>query len=54
MWKQLVNFNVKKMGKKTGYCLQNVRLGFGIPAKHGDALEDMRSNANARNITQYK
>lgn len=47
MWKQVVNFNLSKMGHKTGYCLQNVRLGYGIPAKHESALEDMIANRNA-------
>lgn len=47
MWKQLVNFNVKKMGTKKGYCLQNVRLGFGLSAKHASAKADMIANKNA-------
>lgn len=44
MWKQLVNFNINKMGHKKGYCLQNVRLGFGLPAKYGSAKDDMEAN----------
>lgn len=29
-FKQVLNFDVQKMGSKKGYCLMNVRLGFGI------------------------
>lgn len=29
-FKQLLNFDVQKMGSTKGYCLMNVRLGFGI------------------------
>lgn len=29
-FKQLLNFDVQKMGNRKGYCLMNVRLGFGI------------------------
>lgn len=47
MYKQVVPFNLAKMGHKDGYCLQNVRLGYGIPAKHKDAKEDMESNKRA-------
>lgn len=31
-WKQIRNFDPQKMGTKSGWCLQNVRLGFGINA----------------------
>ena len=47
MWKQVKNFNIKKMGTKKGYCLQNVRLGFGIPAKYASAKVDMEANKKA-------
>ena len=47
MWEQVKSFNVNKMGTKKGYCLQNVRLGFGIPAKYASAKEDMQANKNA-------
>lgn len=47
MYVQKVNFNLAKMGHKDGYCLQNVRLGYGIPAKHKDAKTDMESNKKA-------
>lgn len=43
-YKQLVNFDIKKMGTKPGYCLQNVRLGFGIGPKYADAKADMEAN----------
>ena len=47
MWKQVKDFNIKKMGTKKGYCLQNVRLGFGIPAKYASAKMDMEANKKA-------
>ncbi len=47
MWKQVVNFDINKMGHKKGYCLQNVRLGFGIPAKYESAKADMEANKKA-------
>lgn len=47
MWKQVKDFNIKKMGTKKGYCLQNVRLGFGIPAKYASAKIDMEANKKA-------
>ncbi len=50
MWKQLKEFNVKKMGTKKGYCLQNVRLGFGISAKYPDAKSDMEANKKAKTL----
>ena len=47
MYKQLIPFNLAKMGHKDGYCLQNVRLGYGLSAKFKDAKEDMLCNKNA-------
>lgn len=47
MYKQKVSFNLAKMGHKKGYCLQNVRLGYGIQSKYGSAKEDMLSNKRA-------
>ena len=44
MWKQLKSFDIKKMGTKPGYCLQNVRKGFGIGSLFDDAKEDMLNN----------
>lgn len=29
-WQQTLNFDVKKMGTRKGWCLMNCRLGFGI------------------------
>lgn len=46
-WKQIRNFDINKMGKKPGYCLQNVRLGYGIAPKYTDAKTDMEANKNA-------
>lgn len=47
MWEQVKAFNINKMGTKKGYCLQNVRLGFGIPAKYASAKADMEANKRA-------
>lgn len=47
MWEQVKAFNLKKMGTKKGYCLQNVRLGFGIPSKYASAKADMEANKKA-------
>lgn len=38
MYKQIKSFNQTKAGKKAGYCLQNVRLGFGITSKYANAI----------------
>ena len=46
-WKQKVNFNLSKMGKKPGMCLQNVRLAYGIGPKYYDAKAAMLANKNA-------
>lgn len=47
-FKQIRNFNPSKMGTKSGWCLQNVRLGFGItkgtyPSAKAD-MEAQRKN----------
>lgn len=43
-WQQVRNFNVNKMGKRRGMCLQNCRLGFGINSgKFASAKADMES-----------
>jgi len=47
MWEQVKKFDIKKMGTKKGYCLQNVRLGFGIPSKYASAKIDMEANKKA-------
>lgn len=36
--KQIIPFNQAKAGKKPLFCLQNVRLGFGIAAKYPNAI----------------
>lgn len=41
---QKIKFNFKKMGKTPGYCLQNVRLGYGIKSKFATAKLDMLDN----------
>lgn len=46
-WKQVVAFNPAKMGTTPGYCLQNVRLGFGLKAKYASAKDDMLANKKA-------
>ena len=46
-WQQVTPFNLAKMGTKSGLCLQNVRLAFGIPAKYYDAKAAMLANRNA-------
>lgn len=47
MYVQKVKFDLSKMGHKDGYCLQNVRLGYGIKAKYPDAKSDMEANKKA-------
>lgn len=43
-WQQVKSFNINKMGKKAGMCLQNCRLGFGIGSgKFASAKADMES-----------
>lgn len=43
-WQQIKSFNVNKMGTKSGWCLQNVRLGFGIDkGTFASAKADMES-----------
>lgn len=46
-WKQVKPFDISKMGTRLGYCLQNVRLGFGIASKYPDAKTDMEANKAA-------
>ena len=33
-WQQIKQFNIKRMGKRAGWCLQNCREGFGITNGH--------------------
>lgn len=43
-WRQVKSFNLSKMGTKKGWCLQNVRLGFGINVgKYPSAKADMEA-----------
>lgn len=46
-WRQDKGFDIRKMGTKAGYCLQNVRLGFGIGSKYASAKDAMLANKNA-------
>lgn len=46
-WEQVTPFNLSKMGTKAGYCLQNVRLAFGVPSKYVDAKAAMLANKKA-------
>lgn len=47
-WYQTRNFNVNKMGRKKGMCLQNCRLGFGITSgKYASAKKDMEAQRKA-------
>ncbi len=46
-WKQIKPFNLSRMGTRAGYCLQNVRLAFGIGSKYASAKEAMEANRNA-------
>lgn len=42
MWKQVKKFNQRKAGTQAGWCLRNVRLGYGIAPKYASAWEDWR------------
>ena len=44
VYRQIVQFNPKKMGKEKGMCEKNVRLGYGLPARCASAKEDMEYN----------
>lgn len=46
-WKQIVPFELSKMGTTPNMCLRNVRLSFGIPPKYVDAKAAMLANRNA-------
>lgn len=43
-WKQVINFDLSKMGTKAGFCLQNVRLGYGIGPKYASARDAMEAS----------
>lgn len=42
--KQIIPFDLVKMGTEQGWCEKNVRLGYGLPAKLADAKADMEYN----------
>ena len=42
--KQIVPFDLSKMGTEAGWCEKNVRLGYGLPAMLKDAKADMEYN----------
>lgn len=46
-WKQIKPFDLSKMGTKPNYCLQNVRLAFGVQPKYADAKSAMIASRNA-------
>lgn len=46
-WKQIVPFDLSKMGTTPNMCLRNVRLSFGIPPKYVDAKAAMLANKEA-------
>lgn len=46
-WNQAKAFNAGKMGTRPGYCLYNVRIGYGIAGKYADAKSDMLANKKA-------
>lgn len=43
-WKQDIPFDLSKMGTKPGLCLQNVRLGYGVPSKYASARDAMEAS----------
>lgn len=43
-YKQLKSFDASKAGTKKYWCLQNVRLGYGIGGKYDYAIDDWRNN----------
>jgi hypothetical protein len=47
VYKQLKSFDITKMGTRVGYCLANVRQGFGIAPKYASAKDAMLGNKNA-------
>lgn len=46
-WKQDIPFDLVKMGRKAGLCLQNVRLGYGIAPKYASARDAMNASKKA-------
>jgi hypothetical protein len=46
---QLIPFDPSKGGSKAGYCLQNVRLGYSIPALYNDAWQAWNNTEQHKN-----
>ena len=56
-WKQIKTFDPAKMGTRKGWCLQNVREGFGIPngtfpSAKAD-MESQRANGTLHPMSEY-
>lgn len=50
-WQQVKQFNISQMGRRTDWCLQNCRLGFGIKTGHFDSAKaDMESQWKNRTL----
>lgn len=49
MYKQVIAFNQSLAGKVYGYCLQNVRKGFGISSKYPTAIEAWQHTQQHKN-----
>lgn len=53
-WQQVLPFNVNKMGRKTDWCLQNVRLGFGITSgTYPSAKTDMEAQRKNKTLHSF-
>lgn len=54
MYEQVKYFNLSKMGTKKGWCLQNVRLGYGIPnGKYPSAKADMEAQRKGGTLHSF-
>lgn len=54
-WEQVKKFDIKKMGKKAGWCLMNCRLGFGInKGTNPSAKADMEFNKKKGTLHDMK
>jgi nucleoid-associated protein YgaU len=53
-WEQVKKFDPKKMGSVKGYCLYNVRLGYGLQSKYPSAKADMEANKKAGTFHSMK
>ncbi len=53
-YEQVLKFDPKKMGKKSGWCLQNCRLGFGIKTGfYSSAKADMLAQKKANTLHPF-